>query len=339
MQCYHLPRRRVLEAVRSNLAVHTLSRRRYASSSAPPLRNSRWLSEVQKRLGKCITFGLRSESDLTAARRLSEVLGSSWKGLVAGAEGFSIETTDPALPHPIWPERVLWGEQDPMGHVNNATYLRYAETSRIWYFRRLAGLAPREYRKELAQIMRPAGIGLILKTVKVDFLLPLQYPDDLSLVHSLGPPAEGDPPSEINLRCWILSHKHQRVAARVEENVPLYDYRQSKKATLPSWLEEILARTRRAEEESANHWTSMRANVEGWLMGLEEATVNSGQEEVIGDHMIDPTRTHAGSTAPRVEDALDKEQAQQVVEEREPKVQETRLWPNKKSKPTWGVKR
>jgi acyl-CoA thioesterase FadM len=29
---------------------------------------------------------------------------------------------------------VLWGEQDPFGHVNHVTYFRWSETARISYF-------------------------------------------------------------------------------------------------------------------------------------------------------------------------------------------------------------
>lgn len=57
-----------------------------------------------------------------------------------------------------------------IGHVNNVQYLRYSETSRIWYFRRLAAHVPRNKRKEWDELLSPKGEGLILKSANVDFL-------------------------------------------------------------------------------------------------------------------------------------------------------------------------
>ena len=58
-----------------------------------------------------------------------------------------------------------------IGHVNNVQYLRYAETSRIWYFRRLTPHVPRNRRKEWDEFLTPRGEGLILKAAHVEFLL------------------------------------------------------------------------------------------------------------------------------------------------------------------------
>lgn len=316
MQCYHLPRRRrlALEAMRwATMACARRSRptcfARWASSSPGSgseerRPNSRWLSDIQGRLGKCIQFGLRSDTEHDACRRISQTLASSWKGLVAGAEGFSVEPAAAGLPDPIWAERVLWGEMDSMGHVNNAHYLRYSETSRIWYFRRLRPLVQPEQRAMWDTLLTPTGLGLILKSIKVDYLLPVTYPDTLSLIHSLGPLGGGDPPTEITLRCWMLSHAHQRVAARAEENVPLYDYRAGKKAPLPPWLLELLETMRQHEDASRRYWTSVRANIEGWLKGLEDATVHSGREEDMGS-ATSSHLSHEGPIAPTVAEVMD----------------------------------
>ena len=48
-------------------------------------------------------FGL-DEQGVEAAARISAVLGAEWRGLLAGADGFS--TAEEAL----WEQRVLWGE-------------------------------------------------------------------------------------------------------------------------------------------------------------------------------------------------------------------------------------
>ena len=56
------------------------------------------------------------------------------------------------------------------GHVNNVKYVRYAESSRVWYFRRLAKLVPPQHRQEWDELVSPRGIGLILKSISVEYL-------------------------------------------------------------------------------------------------------------------------------------------------------------------------
>ena len=63
-----------------------------------------------------------------------------------------------------------------LGHVNNVSYIRYAESSRIWYFRRLGQYVPLARRKEWDELMSPRGLGLILKSISVDFLFVLFPP-------------------------------------------------------------------------------------------------------------------------------------------------------------------
>lgn len=57
-----------------------------------------------------------------------------------------------------------------LGHVNNVSYIRYAESSRIWYFRRLGQYVPLSRRTEWSDLMSPRGLGLILKGISVEFL-------------------------------------------------------------------------------------------------------------------------------------------------------------------------
>ena len=56
-----------------------------------------------------------------------------------------------------------------IGHVNNVSYLRYAESSRINYLGSLSRHIPREHKKEWDEIRTPQGLGLILKAATLDF--------------------------------------------------------------------------------------------------------------------------------------------------------------------------
>lgn len=48
---------------------------------------SRWLSDLKKRIGYCISFGLSHEQILEAGA-ISKVMAQNWRELVAGSEGF-----------------------------------------------------------------------------------------------------------------------------------------------------------------------------------------------------------------------------------------------------------
>lgn len=61
---------------------------------------------------------------------------------------------------------VRWGDMDGMGHVNNATFFTYAESSRIAYFDSL-----------LADL--PDAVDFILARIGCDFLAQLRYPATL----------------------------------------------------------------------------------------------------------------------------------------------------------------
>jgi hypothetical protein len=65
----------------------------------------RWLSEAKSRIGKCITFGLDPPQVVKAGSILRE-LGTDWRELVAGSEGF---LTDPTR-RGLWKHDVMWGD-------------------------------------------------------------------------------------------------------------------------------------------------------------------------------------------------------------------------------------
>lgn len=92
-----------------------LCTRRHRSTEAAPLQdaiappNSRWLSDVKQRIGKCITFGLQPQQVHEAGLILQEV-ARDWRELVAGSEGFLTSPHRRGLHR----RRVIWGEQDAM---------------------------------------------------------------------------------------------------------------------------------------------------------------------------------------------------------------------------------
>lgn len=77
----------------------------------------------------------------------------------------------------------------------------------------------------------------------------MKYPDHISVYHKLAnEPTESTDGFIFDV--VILSEVHQRVAARVTEDCPVFDYRIGKKATLPPFMIEVLRETWRLQEEA-----------------------------------------------------------------------------------------
>lgn len=62
---------------------------------------------------------------------------------------------------------IRWGDQDPMGHVNNASYFRYLETIRIEWM--LAAGCPPD----------PTGEGPVIVNAFCNFYKQLEFPGDV----------------------------------------------------------------------------------------------------------------------------------------------------------------
>ena len=84
------------------------------------------------------------------------------------------------------------------------------------------------------------------------------------------------------LKSTVLSHKHQRAAARVLEDVVVYDYRQGRKTDPPLWMGEVLKKAEVLERESEKYWLARRVEVEDGLQRLEGESVFSGRDEDMG---------------------------------------------------------
>ncbi len=66
---------------------------------------------------------------------------------------------------------VRWGDIDMLGHLNNAKYFTYDESSRIEYFQGLSADDPRMWK----------DYGLILASIGADFIAQVHYPATLEI--------------------------------------------------------------------------------------------------------------------------------------------------------------
>ncbi|KAI9817815.1 MAG: hypothetical protein M1827_000934 [Pycnora praestabilis] len=96
----------------------TILRRSRDASSTEPITaslNPRWLSDLKRRIGKCILFGLKQNQSEEAGLIL-QVMAKDWRDLVAGSEGFLTSKGRRGL----YRQQVVWGEM-PMTWPDHIT--------------------------------------------------------------------------------------------------------------------------------------------------------------------------------------------------------------------------
>lgn len=196
------------------------------TATLPP----RWLSETKSRLGKCISFGMTPTQTHKAGTLLTD-LSTNWRTLMAGSEGY--------LTHPhragILSAPIDWGSQDTMGHVNNVQYVRYCESGRTNWTRQIGVHFDPDNKKLWNEMLTSKSYGLILRSIRVDYKFPMTWPDRISVFHKLRKMPRGTDDCML-LDVMILSEGKQRVAARAEEDVVVYDYRAARKSALPGYM-------------------------------------------------------------------------------------------------------
>ncbi|KAG9242451.1 thioesterase-like superfamily-domain-containing protein [Calycina marina] len=202
-----------------------------------PKLNSRWLSTTKSRLGKCILWGL-SRPQAARASEVSKILGEEWRVLVAGSEGFLSGEGRAGLLR----QKVVWGEMDSMGHVNNVTYIRYAESARVQWAHNFARVHDRAHKREWEDCVTSRGMGMILKSIRTDYKFPMTWPDHITVLHKLASlPKPGD--HSFQLDVLVLSELYQRASARCFEDIVTYDYKKGRKTAVPDWMLKAFERT------------------------------------------------------------------------------------------------
>ncbi|KAK4448158.1 thioesterase-like superfamily-domain-containing protein [Podospora aff. communis PSN243] len=228
----------------------------------PPPPPPRWIADLRSRIGKCIIFGC-SNSQVSRASVVLRALALEWRELLAGSEGFLTGGR-----RGLDSQRVAWGEMDSFQHVNNVNYYRYAESARVNWITNFAVHVDPSHRDEWRDLMSPKATGLIMRSLKADFKFPMTYPDKISVFHKLRSLPQGDPlPSNFMLDCIVLSHQHRRIAARLEEDIVVYDYKAARKTSMPDFMAALFAETYRLQEAE-----TLRARTRIWdLISAVEA--------------------------------------------------------------------
>ncbi|KAI0124435.1 thioesterase-like superfamily-domain-containing protein [Xylariales sp. AK1849] len=280
--CRPVPRARRPRALERSFSATALTP---PQPSSPP---TRWHADLKARLGKCIIFGC-SPSQVQHTAGILRVLASEWRALTAGSEGFLTGGR-----RGLEGQNVVWGEMDSFQHVNNAAYIRYAESSRVNWITHFASVDP-AHGFQWRDLMNPRATGLIMKSIKADYKFPMAYPDRISVYHKLRSlPSASD--TSLILDCMILSHKHRRVAARTEEDIAIYDYNCAKKTAMPAFVLEVFQNTWQLQEEEV-----ARARTRVWQL-IKEVEVLEKETWDREDAVEDVGA--AGKTTPSTNDKL-----------------------------------
>lgn len=70
----------------------------------------------------------------------------------------------------------------------------------------------------------------------------MKFPDRVTVLFKLLEPPRHDS-DHLKFEAWVLSEQHRRIAARIVEDVSVYDYRTAKRSTLKPFMVDKLQMT------------------------------------------------------------------------------------------------
>ncbi|CAG8980877.1 hypothetical protein HYALB_00013182 [Hymenoscyphus albidus] len=232
----------------------------------------RYVADCRARFGKCISFGipfappepvgdgepLPKFDARSLIHDLGVHLGRRWRRLVTSDSPYAKT------------ESIRWGDIDGTGHVNNKHYFTWAENARMRWTRELK-TAKGEMSKEWQKMWTLKGTGLIVRSTKMDYKFPLTFSDKVivySRLRSLPKPTD----TSFVLETSIISNRHQRVAARCEEEIVVYDYTKKRQTPFPPQMTEALENFWLEQEKCQRTVRGVLFALELRLMILEKLT-------------------------------------------------------------------
>ena len=121
---------------------------------------------------------------------------------------------------------IRWGDQDPMGHVNNTSYFRYFETIRIDWFQAVGCMCT------------PNGEGPVIINAFCNFYRQFEYPGNVLLK------LYASDPGRSSFETWITMARTDRpdkIDAEGGATTVWTDFPKQKSAPMPQWLRELIS--------------------------------------------------------------------------------------------------
>ena len=123
-------------------------------------------------------------------------------------------------------EIARFGDLDPMGHVNNAVYLTWIETSRIEFMRRLGAFDKPD----------TGEMSMILARVELDFRSAVEFGEEIAVGVRVG---------RLGTKSFDLEHELRagdRVVAEARTVLVAYDYASNSSKEIPDeWRRRLAA--------------------------------------------------------------------------------------------------
>ncbi|GHJ85966.1 hypothetical protein NliqN6_2368 [Naganishia liquefaciens] len=132
-----------------------------------------------------------------------------------------------------WP--VAWGEQDQFRHVNNVSFARYFETARV---RVMQAFEPYMTSKTFRQFMDGTGMGLVVKSVSIEYRRPVTFPDSLVIMSKLIDIDERK--ASFGLKQEAYSLNQNTVVARCTSVQVMYDFQNLQKGIMTDEVKRAL---------------------------------------------------------------------------------------------------
>ena len=124
---------------------------------------------------------------------------------------------------------VQWGDQDAFGHVNNAVFFRWIESSRIAYCSRVGLYSQPQGETASAAPAATIKADLILAAASCDYRSPVVFPD--TVVVGARTSRVGN--SSITMEHAVYSLAQKRLAAEGRATIVYYDYAVGRSLRLP----------------------------------------------------------------------------------------------------------
>lgn len=102
----------------------------------------------------------------------------------------------------------------------------------------------------------------------------MTYPDRISVYHKLraDPSSSSTPDSAFALDCIVLSHNARRTAARLEEDIVVYDYERARKTAMPAYMVALFGETFRQQQQETRRARARIWELIAEVEGLERET-------------------------------------------------------------------
>ncbi len=114
--------------------------------------------------------------------------------------------------------RIDWSEMDLFGHVNNVTYFKYIQASRVNYWE-VSGLAAS---------FADTRIGPILLSTSCQFMKPLFYPGNV-IIEATIPFIKN---TSFGIHHRILNEQNE-IAAEAHDVIVMFDFKKNEKVVVP----------------------------------------------------------------------------------------------------------